>query len=357
MMEFESHTRSNNFIIFNRLDKLGQTRTMEYDKKPIKTYGRGADIEDEERVLSRAKRKHISQVIAWGLIKKAQKENDSELEKSFRNSYNCLNRIIVADGKYYGKYCQNRNCTVCNSIRKAEMINKYLPVIKNWEEPYHVILSMTTCFAKDLDFEMKKMNPDLSRTIERLRKRNKRGRGPEIKGIKSLECTFNPIHRWYHPHFHLIVPSREVAILLIVEWQRTKTRKFCCPAAQKKYKIKDLERDLIEVIKYGTKIFTEPNPNNKNNKKATSFVYISALYNILRSMKGIRLFDRFGFNLPNKDNFGKAEMKTFFDYDELIYKKDIMDWVNEDTGETLTNYTPTPELMNLLTNNIDNELS
>ena len=50
--------------------KLGQSRTTGFVKQPIEMYGRGADIEDKDRVLSRAKRKHISRVIALGLIKK-----------------------------------------------------------------------------------------------------------------------------------------------------------------------------------------------------------------------------------------------------------------------------------------------
>ena len=50
---------------------------------------------------------------------------------------------------------------------------------------------------------------------------------------------------------------------------------------------------LIEVVKYGSKIFTEPDPNKKNRKKITRYVYISALYNILSAMRNIHLFDRF----------------------------------------------------------------
>lgn len=33
-----------------------------------------------------------------------------------------------------------------------------------------------------------------------------------------------------------------------------------------------------------------------------------------------------------------------------------MDWVDEDTGETLSNYEQDPELVHILNNNIDTEL-
>ena len=40
-------------------------------------------------------------------------------------------------------------------------------------------------------------------------------------------------------------------------------------------------------------------------------------------------------------------------YYELSYQSDIMDWINEETGETLSGYTPTPELISILNNRID----
>lgn len=355
MLDFESITKHNVALGGKTFNKLGQSRTTKLSKPPLELYGKGADMADNKTIQSRTKRKHISQTIAYNLMKKAQKEGEVDLEKSFRNSYHCLNNIYISNGRYYGKYCKNRCCTVCSSIRKAEMINRYLPVIKTWEEPYLVGLSITTCYAKDLDNEMKNMILDLRKVIERLRKRHERKKGPKILGIRSLECTFNPVKRWYHPHFHLIVSNRDVAVALIVEWQRQKTREFCSPAGQFKRKVKFLEKDLIEVIKYGTKIFTEPNPNNKK-ANVTPYVYISALYNILKSMRGLRLFDRFGFNNPQGTNRSRNDPTLHHEYEELKYHNDIMDWVNEETGETLSGYTPTPELYNLLNHQIDTTL-
>jgi len=305
-------------------------------------------------IQSRTKRKHISQTIGFKLLKKAQKEGEVDLEKSFRNSINCLNKIYIADERYYGYYCKNRCCTVCSSIRKAEMINRYLPIIKTWNEPYIVVLSIKACYAKDLDNEMKNMIQDFIKVTDRLRKRHKRKKGPKIMGIRSLECTFNPVKRWYHPHFYLIVPNRDVAVTLIVEWQRQKTREYCSPVGQFKRKVKCLEKDLIEVIKYGTKIFTEPNPNNKK-AKVTPYVYTSALYNILKSMRGLRLFDRFGFNNPQRFNKSEIDPILHYEYEELKYHSDIKDWINEETGEALANYMPTQEL-SILLNNMDDEL-
>ena len=46
------------------------------------------------------------------------------------------------------------------------------------------VLSITSCYAKDLDFEMKNMIKNLRCVLERLRKRHKRGKGPEVKEIE-----------------------------------------------------------------------------------------------------------------------------------------------------------------------------
>ncbi len=115
-----------------------------------------------------------------------------------------------------------------------------------------------------------------------------------------------------------------------------------------------MNRDLIETIKYGSKIFTELNPGNKSQKMSRK-VYVAALYNIYSAMSGLRLFERFGFNLPetnSKDN----NYSVLDNYEELVYYPQIADWINEDTGETLSGYVPEVELQNLLDERMDSEL-
>jgi hypothetical protein len=62
-------------------------------------------------------------------------------------------------------------------------------------------------------------------------------------------------------------------------------KKYVNGWAQDIRKITNNIEGLIEVVKYGSKIFTESDPNNKNRKKVTRVVYISALYNIISAMK------------------------------------------------------------------------
>ena len=64
--------------------------------------------------------------MALSLIDVAKENGDVEREKAYWNTYYCQNSVITANGRLYGKYCKNRFCTLCCSIRKAEIINKYL---------------------------------------------------------------------------------------------------------------------------------------------------------------------------------------------------------------------------------------
>lgn len=97
----------------------------------MKLSGIGSDIKDQSVLFNNAKGKYVTQQIAREIITVAKNRGEKGMEKSFWNTYYCLIDIVVSDHKIYGSYCKNRICTTCNSIRKAKMINKYLPVIES----------------------------------------------------------------------------------------------------------------------------------------------------------------------------------------------------------------------------------
>lgn len=108
-----------------------------------------------------------------------------------------------------------------------------------------------------------------------------------------------------------------------------------------------METALIETIKYGSKIFTEPDLKKKSKLKTPPRIYARALDNILVAMKGKRIFERFGFNLleqPEQTN----STKVVVDFENWTFPKDSSDWVNEETGEALTGFLPPLGLSYLL---------
>lgn len=319
--------------------------------------GDGIEILGNESLLNRAKRKTISRAMILSLIDIAKEKGHMERMKSYWNAHHCYTRLIESNGKLHANYCKTRFCTVCNAIRKADIINRYYPVLKNWENPYFVTLTIKSVKADKLNRWIFGMKKAFKKINDRCRQRHKRGRGMRLIGVKSLECNFNPKNKTYNPHYHIIVPNRQTAILLKQEWLKQWNRNgqfHCSNKAQHFREIESLERDLIETIKYGTKVFTEPNPNDKKQLKKNMKIYAYALDNIYAAMKGFRLFDRFGFDLPPTEA-KEANIRLVEDYKLWEFAPSATDWINTDTGECLTGYSMPIDLKYLLSELIDTE--
>ena len=113
---------------------------------------------------------------------------------------------------------------------------------------------------------------------------------------------------------------------------------------------------MIETIKYGSKIFTEPDVNKKAKSKNDNTIYSAALYNVFEAMKGLRIFERFGFDLPKEAVMHTSSAKVVNEYFEWQFIPQYFDWCNVDNELVLSAFTPTAELSNLLGNNINAEL-
>jgi len=70
-------------------------------------------------------------------------------------------------------------------------------------------------------------------------------------------------------------------------------------------------------------------------------------------MKGHRIFDRFGFDLPEGKAIPEPKLQTVEDYQELKFQAGLCDWVNPENGQRLTGYLPPQELLGILEKNID----
>lgn len=334
---------------------LGQSGTTKTEKPLIAIVGRGSEITESKVVKGRAKRKLITQTMSLSLVDVSKAKKKPINEKSYWNTYHCQNKVTSSGGLLFGTYCKNRFCTLCLSIRKAEIINKYLPVIETWEEPYFTTLTVKACYTRNLKKMISKMIEGFTLIKDQQKKRHQRGKGIQLIGIKSLECNFNPKTRTYNPHFHLIVKNKETAELITKEWLKKWTLKFTSPKAQFSRPVKDTTRDLIEIIKYGSKIFTEPDVQQKT--KGKGVIYASALDNILRAMKDHRIFDRFGFNLPKTEKFEiQDSIKLLSNYEQWSFNPAVSDWENNENDEKLSGYFPPEELLQMIQKQIDVEL-
>lgn len=332
---------------------LAQSRTNNTPKPTRIVTGKGSDLSNGSVAESRGKRKFLTIQMTLALIDVAKEKKNSKIEKMLWNSFHCQRKITSANGIIYGNYCKNRCCTVCLAIRKADLINRYFPILSTWEQSYFVTLTVKSCSAKQLPKRMDKMIKGFQLICDRQRKRHSRGKDIQLIGVRSLECNFNPVRRTYNPHFHVIVKNKEIAETLKREWLIQWTTQFAQPWCQDIRPIFDIKTGLIEIIKYGTKIFTEPDLTKKaKGQKGPRKIYVRALYNILNSMNKHRLFDRFGFKVKATLN-KPVGASVITNFTEWIYLPKQRDWIDKKTGELLTNYIPPPNILNLLQNNLD----
>lgn len=304
---------------------------------------------------ARGRKKLLAQTMVLSMLRIADKKEDTEVKKSFWNTYHCQGKIVGFEGRYYGTYCKNRVCPICSGIRKADIINRYLPVMQTWEAPHLVTLTIKTIGKATLQKAMEKMIEGITTIIEKYKKRSQRGTDIRLVGIRALECTYNPVTHKYHPHFHIIVASKEISNILVKEWLKKWSKGWSSRYAQHVRPVGDLEADLIETVKYGSKIFTDPEGKRKLTDSADNSIYAAAHYNIFAAMKGLRIFERFGFNLPKETQIKPIGARVVSGHTEWIYLPQYMDWQNAENELVLAAYTPKPELLRLLENNINLE--
>lgn len=323
-------------------------------KKEIVITGKGTDLNNSKALQGRAKRKLISQNIILKLIDLVKQNEELYKTSSLWNTYHCQKKLISSNGRLYGRYCKNRFCPICSSIRKADIINRYMPDIEKWEEPHFITLTLKACKANQLKSRIAGILRGFKKVKERQKKKYQRGTGIKLIGIKSLECNFNPAKKTYNPHLHLLVPNKKTAEVIIDEWLRIATPQFALRKAQHMQKVKNLESGLVEIVKYSTKIFTEPDTIKKT-KNTSPDIYIAAYSNILVAMKGKRIFDRFGFNTTSKKIKHERTEQITSDYKEWEYTVKEQDWIDTSTQENLTGYKAPSQLNAILQNNINTD--
>ncbi|WP_010521441.1 hypothetical protein [Aquimarina agarivorans] len=125
-----------------------------------------------------------------------------------------------------------------------------------------------------MDSYFNSLNKNFSKIINKHKKRYQRGKGIKLIGIKSLESNFNPLRKTYSPHLHVIVANKEMADILLSEWCYRAKKGYVNRKGQKADKVWNLDNALLEIIKYGSKIFTEPDLKKKEQKKLLHQKYI-----------------------------------------------------------------------------------
>jgi len=298
------------------LDTLAQLRTSATDA------GFGGT---EKTLLKRARSKYISNGIALKLA-----DLDTDLKQSYYNTYHCANALEQHDNKITGKYCNNRWCLTCNRIRTAKLINGYKQTLSDLNDKTFVTLTVPNVSANVLSETLDTMLKTFKDIQEVFRKRRKN----PIVGIRKLEVTFNAERCDFHPHFHLVVSGHDIADEIVLEWlKRNETANILGQDVRPAD-----DNSVMELFKYFTKIVTK------------KVIYVQALDTIFSAMRNRRVFQPMGIekNVSEDIESLQAEVIEDLKFREAVWTWIESDWVNPETGETLTGYEPSENVTKLI---------
>jgi len=297
--------------------------------------------EDKGKLIKRARAKYITVPLAASLA-----ELRSPLERSYRNTVYCAGTLVQEVGKLKGKYCGNRWCLVCNRVRIARSINRYLPVISRWENPHLVTLTLPNVRASELSDTINNMLRSII-TIGRAIRRTDR---IPLRALRKLECTYNPQRDDYHPHIHLAVDGRAQAEALRLRWLQLHPESVT--------EAQDVRRcdcaSLKELFKYFTKLIVK-RPNTGSTPMVAPVVGLDVIF---CAMKCRRVYQPMGFRVgvaPTQDengevgNSGDTAAPTRIS-DSILWEwlQEMHDWVDLSTGDLLTGYEPTVPFRDLV---------
>lgn len=344
------------------LDTLAQLDNSEPSPSSIST-GQTA----EQLLHKRARAKYLSTPLGAALadLRRSQRvaaevagdlesaEQHRRLEKSYRNTVYCAGKLVQSGEKLEGRYCSNRWCLVCARVKTGRAINRYAATLASWPDRWLVTLTAPNVSADELEAELRRylaVAVAISRSMKGVHR-------VPLVAVRKLECTYNEKADSYHPHFHFVVRDEAAARLLLKLWLERQ------PSASAK--AQDVRRasegDVRELFKYFTKLVTRA-ASNPRARGSVRVVQARKLDVIFAAMRGLRVFQPIGFQLPKasdeelpigseghtrapehtRDRAGDFPATAFWNWEQLAH-----DWINGD-GEPLSNYDPSEGMRDLV---------
>lgn len=279
-----------------------------------------------QKLQKRARAKYIGFPLIAALC-----DLESPLVKSYRNSLYCCQILEQHEGQITASYCKNRWCIVCNRIRCGQLINQYLPAVENWNDAHFVTLTRRNVERGQLRETISDMTRCAANCARSLRRK-----GEGFRAVRKLEVTYNGAARSFHPHFHFHIEGQNAARGLVSKWLDRNP-----DAVEKAQDVRPADAgSLIELFKYFCKLVD-------SRRRITP----DALDAIFRAIRGKRVFQPVGFRLPPEAEQDGEEGFSLNKSTEAVkrlteavlweWMQDVHDWVDTDTGDTLTGYRPT----------------
>ena len=253
---------------------------------------------------------------------------DEKMIKRMERQIKCSNRLeVYSNDVVRSMFCKQKTCLICNSIRLAKFLDKYLDEITKGTILYHIVLTVRNPQHKQLKKTINKMY-GFFRNSAINKNKDYRELNKKVKMIRSFEATLNESANTYHIHFHILLASKneqEVNIygnLLIEYWMKY----FGDKAHKDAQYLEKQERSILENFKYLFKM----NDISDNN--------ISMVYHLLKALEGKRLFLAKNIKL-DKEKIRELKSKKYNDIENakidqtFRYHKEDKNWIDDLTGE------------------------
>lgn len=285
-------------------------------KKITKKYS-----EEELRYRKLSKKKHLGYYLACNLY---YFNEGSALQKSYQNTIYCASILAPTERGLSARYCKNRWCPVCQSIRIATLINGYASQLNEMRDPYFVTLTGPTVPEEALTNRIKEFAVAWS-----LITKTKYWGAHKPNGIRKAECTLRPDGH-YHYHFHVIIDGRENAEWLINQW--LKRIEGSSIKAQDMRPVR--QGEYLEIFKYFTKLIS----TDKSAGKERRYIDFKRLNVVFESLKGKRVYQPFGTIKAVREEIDEEQLiseESSEEYMQLWRWITDVGYVNDD-GEILT---------------------
>lgn len=292
---------------------------------------------DKKTLSKRAQRKKLSDSLILKLVDVA----DAKQVKAYWATWHCTKTLhIYSDGTLTAKYCKKRWCSVCNAIRTAQLIRRYEPIFKGWQDVHFVTLTLPNVPAAGLSAGIADLYAGFVACKDRAKKRAQRGKAPKLVGVRKLECTYNAYNDDFHPHFHFILDNAQSGRALVSDWlelfpQSDAKAQDCRPADA---------NSLHEIFKYFTKLIS----GRQGDGIKPRAIHADALNLMFEAITGCRTFQSFGFRLPT-ENESENERVSCADVIAVApWIAELSDWANSETGELLSGYIPSDAMKEIV---------
>lgn len=258
----------------------------------------------------------------------------------------CMRIDQEADGTITSRYCNSRWCVVCARIRCGHHVRNQLPVIRSWEDPQLVTLTIPNIPWGGGSKAASRLRQTYEEMLDRFNNAKRscnRTRGLDFRALRNFEVVWNGEREELNTHFHVVVPDQEIAEALIEEWL-----KRCPQAVRDAQDVRPLgseEEDLLEVCKYVTKIVGGEEGECAYPPKVLDVIF--------RAMHSKKLLQSVGYSPADFDGVEDEEIEELEQLERQMcswkrvgepvcwhWEPGIGDWVDRETGEVFVGGEP-----------------